>query len=270
MSKRTATVRETIEPTDETNRPPDGTIEPSGETVAPPETLEPVEFNEVTEVTNVTEGTEVVGETAERPDTAEPGEQVSGQTTDGIDLQAIAANHPGLDPADDPDIEIDYRNRHLERAMTDDERIEVGNEMAAALQRAELYEEEKRDVDSRLKANIDRAYEQATTLGRSLRKGVREGAVQVKIVKNWHNGSIEVIRTDTGETLESRAMTFDEWQRTMLSGEQTGEAVPAPEVQEPAPDPDQGLAGEIEAAELEPENPVEALAAVAGGQVGHA
>jgi hypothetical protein len=71
-------------------------------------------------------------------------------------------------------------------------------------------------------------YEMAGGLARSLQRGTREGQVEVRVTRNWHTGSITIVRPDTGEILEERAMTFIERQRTLLDGTQTTAAVAPP------------------------------------------
>lgn len=129
-------------------------------------------------------------------------------------LDPKAATDLNVDQDDDM-IERTWGHRHLEREMTDQERLDIGMEMADALKRVQYLEEEKKDYDLQMKAQIERSYETATTLGDSLRNGKRDGDVSVSIVKNWHDGTYTVTRTDTQEILERRAMTYEERQQVL-------------------------------------------------------
>lgn len=115
----------------------------------------------------------------------------------------------------DPDVETTERTRLLERPMTDDERLDVGAEMSKAIEAALDAERRKRELDARLKKDIEYFRGMADDLARVLLKGVKEGAVPVQETKDWRTGRIAVHRIDTGELLEERAMTFDERQRTL-------------------------------------------------------
>lgn len=217
------------------------------------------------------------------PDDPETIEAPSETTPD--DPEAIAspsemgppADAQGVEIEDDPDIERDIRTRRLERPMTDEERLKVGAEMAEALREAEHLEVRKAAYDKEMKDQITMYYEKATGLAKALERGLREGNVEVLVTRNWHNGSVTIRRTDTQEILEERAMTFEERQRTLLDGSQTGDAVGGQDETdetdetddtqdtdgvEPAP----GEPGSFE----HPQDPVEAVARTAGKQVGHA
>ena len=161
----------------------------------------------------------------------------SGETADQefAEVTPAPAEQTPAEPVEPPAAALDFEHddmidrtwghRHLDRDMTDAERLEIGMEMADALKRVQYLEEEKKDYDLQMKSQIERSYETATTLGDSLRKGKREGDVNVSIVKNWHDGTYTVTRTDTQEVLERRAMTYEERQQDLAM---EIEATPAP------------------------------------------
>ena len=188
--------------------------------------------------------------------------EVQNSETKSADPETIEPAGETVPPAgetiaveDDPDIEVTYRDRHLERDMTDEERLKVGHDMAEALEESERLEAQKKAYDADLKGQISRLQERAATLAKALRKGKREGNVQVTIVKNWHNGSITVTREDTGEVIEDRAMTFEERQRTLLNGDTTTAVMADRPVQVETIEPE---------APADSQSPVEALALTAG------
>lgn len=181
-----------------------------------------------------------------------------------------AKTHMTQEELDDPDIEEVTRERHLERDMTQDEKLEVGIRMASCLEEAAELEVTKKEYDDRMKKAIEAQYSEATTLAHALKRGRREGNVAIRILKNWHTGSIIVTRMDDNTILEERAMTFDERQRGMFAGKMTAEVAPevAPEAA-PSGASDAGPKEEVQLFE-DPPGPADMLAQTAAEPVGHA
>jgi len=105
--------------------------------------------------------------------------------------------------------------RQLERPLTDAERLEIGVNLSEALEAAQDAERRKRELDGRLKKDIDYYRGMADDLAGVLRKGVREGPVEVLVTRDWTTGRVTFHRADTGEQIEERAMTIEERQTTI-------------------------------------------------------
>lgn len=266
-----------------------------GVLIMKPEILEATETAPATDGTNqlIAETVPSMGETVQDHDVVDMPPPASDPAPAEPDSPEPLAQDPArvaaLDIEDDDMIEQTWGHRHLEREMTDQERLEIGMEMADALKRVQCLEEEKKDYGLQMKAQIERSYETATTLGDSLRKGKREGDVNVSIVKNWHDGTYTVTRTDTQEILERRAMTYEERQQVLPMETETksanepmekrGEVDKAGTFEFPGPGESAHYhAGEEvllhfngqEASTEEHLSPVDAMAMTAAGKVGNA
>lgn len=112
-------------------------------------------------------------------------------------------------------VEFDHIDRELPVKLTDRERLELGEDIAAAQMKAEQAELDKKAADEGYKGIIDGAYADVSQLTRTLRYGARVSLVQCQIRRDYRLGHIRTVRMDTNEEIESRPMTRDERQMGM-------------------------------------------------------
>lgn len=114
--------------------------------------------------------------------------------------------------------EYDYKDRVLPVPLTDQERLQLGQDMAAAQSKAEQAERDKKAADEAFKGQIEAAYADVSDVAQKLRFGKVDRLVSCQIVSDYRLGHIRVVRMDDGTEVESRAMTSAERQMGMGFG----------------------------------------------------
>lgn len=111
-------------------------------------------------------------------------------------------------------IEYEYKDHELPVPMTDRERLELGQDIAAAQSIAEQAEKDKKAADESFKGTIEAAYANVSEIAGKLRFG--------KLLKmvNCRLGEIRILRMDDGAELSRRAMTEAERQMGMQFGDE--------------------------------------------------
>ncbi len=106
----------------------------------------------------------------------------------------------------------------LKVILDDERRIGMGAVIATALETIERSEEVLADWKRTTKATIEAATSDIKTYGQQLRQGYEYAAVEVEEepAENW---MVNRVRMDTGEVLDSRAMTEAERQAELPLGE---------------------------------------------------
>ena len=112
-------------------------------------------------------------------------------------------------------VEFEYVDRPLPVPLTDRERLELGEEMAAAQQKAEQAERDKKAADEEYKGVIEGAYADVSQTSSRLRHGKKTVPVQCQVRRYYRTGHIRVVRMDDGSEIESRPMTSQERQMGM-------------------------------------------------------
>lgn len=115
----------------------------------------------------------------------------------------------------DPMTEYEYIEKVLPVPLTDRERLEIGEDIAAAQSKAEQAEKDKKAADDDFKGIIEGAYAEVSTHAALLRRGKRDTAVQCSILRDYRIGSVKVTRMDTMEVIEYRPMSAQERQMGM-------------------------------------------------------
>ena len=102
--------------------------------------------------------------------------------------------------------------RKLPVQLTDDEIADSGRSVAKAVeQKAALQEEKKaQTADIKLQGEIIR------TLSHVIATGVEEREIEVEVRKDNDSKTVSVVREDTGEVVETRAMTPEELQQSLF------------------------------------------------------
>jgi hypothetical protein len=149
---------------------------------------------------------------AQKSDTTSPPDETSASAS--IEKPEVGeTNTPDQATVDLGDIERRRHSRSLERPLTDEEKLKIGDEMARAMQEAGRLEAKKKALDDELKGEISSLWERASTLAASLQKGHREALIECETIRDFKAGTVEILRLDTGEVVEPlRAMTAAERQ----------------------------------------------------------
>jgi hypothetical protein len=121
----------------------------------------------------------------------------------------------GGEAAEDAMIEYELVDRTLPVALTDQERLQLGEEIVEAQFRGEQAEKDKKAADDRYKATIEEAYADVSGLAQRLRVGKKMTLVQCQIRRDYRLGHFRVIRLDDGSEVDARPMTSAERQLGM-------------------------------------------------------
>lgn len=116
-------------------------------------------------------------------------------------------------------VEYEYKDRELPVPLTDPERLQLGQDMAAAQSKAEQTERDKDAADKAFKGQIEAAYADVSDVAQKLRFGKVHRTVSCQHMMDYRLGRIRVVRMDTGEEIESRSMTSQERQMGMSFGD---------------------------------------------------
>ncbi len=107
-------------------------------------------------------------------------------------------------------VRIEMEERWLECDLTEEELLTYGHDNANQIRQRSNLEAEKKAYNSRIKSEIDAATEQIEKLSDkiSTRKEYRD--VECKIIEDYDNFNLKVVRLDTLETILDRPMTKTE------------------------------------------------------------
>ena len=102
--------------------------------------------------------------------------------------------------------------RHLRCKLTDEERLNYGQQQADALQARDQAEDEIAEIKGTYKAKILAKDAEIKVLSAALLSGHEFRDVTCTATHDYTGGIVTTIRLDTGEAVESREMTEDERQ----------------------------------------------------------
>jgi hypothetical protein len=102
--------------------------------------------------------------------------------------------------------------RTLRCRLTERELLERGHRLASLHAEISSLEDARRSSASEYKSQIDLAEAQLSAIAREVRSGAQERQVEVRREKDFDRNVEEVIRLDTGEVVETRALTPQERQ----------------------------------------------------------
>lgn len=125
-----------------------------------------------------------------------------------------AAHEDPRDNAGNLDTMVEYESiqKVLPVPLTERERLEIGEDIAAAQAKAEQSERDKKAADEEFKGVIDGAYADVSMGTAKLRRGKKDIEVQCTVFRDYRLGHYKLTRNDTMEVLVSRPMTGDERQ----------------------------------------------------------
>lgn len=112
-------------------------------------------------------------------------------------------------------VDAEEIDRLLPVKLTDRERLEIGEDIAAAQMKAEQAELDKKAADEGYKGIIEGAYADVSQLTKTLQYGRIDRMVHCEVRRDFRRGTVTVRRYDTMEEIESRPMTAAERQRGM-------------------------------------------------------
>ena len=107
-------------------------------------------------------------------------------------------------------VRVEIDERWLECDLTEEELLTYGHENANQIRQRSNLEAEKRAYNSRIKSEIDASTEQIEKLSDkiSTRKEYRE--VECKVIEDYNDFTLKVVRLDTHEAILDRPMTKSE------------------------------------------------------------
>lgn len=123
----------------------------------------------------------------------------------------------------DPMTEYEQVERILPVPLTERERLELGEDIAAAQTKAEQAERDKKAADDEYKGVIEGAYAEVSDCAARLRRGKKDASVQCQIFRDYRLGSVKVTRMDTMEVIERRPMNAHERQMGMKFPNEQGD-----------------------------------------------
>ena len=112
-------------------------------------------------------------------------------------------------------VEFEHVDYDLPVPLTDQERLQICEDIASSQMKGEQAEKDKKAADDGYKAIIEESYADVSNLTQTIRRGKVDRMVQCEIKKDYRLGHIRVSRMDTYEVIESRPMTTQERQMGM-------------------------------------------------------
>lgn len=125
-----------------------------------------------------------------------------------------SAQEDPRDNAGNVDTMVEYESvqKVLPVPLTREERLQLGEDIAAAQEKAEQAEKDKQAADQEYKGVIDGAYADVSLGTAKLRRGKKDVEVQCTVFRDYRLGHYKLTRNDTMEILVSRPMTSEERQ----------------------------------------------------------
>lgn len=105
-------------------------------------------------------------------------------------------------------------------SLTDSEKAKIGGEIAQHVMRAEALEDQKRIVTGDLRSEINDERKAYRTKAKALRDGHEYRPIECEEVPNFDRNEVIVRRVDTGEVIDTRAMTATERQTQLDLGDE--------------------------------------------------
>lgn len=114
---------------------------------------------------------------------------------------------------------LSKETRSLKVILTNKERLDLGDQMARAIQSKESAEGHKTEAVAQFKSEIERHQAEAARIARSLANGYEFREVECEVrplaSRNGDAPQVDIVRTDTGEVVQTRGMTPSEMQRAL-------------------------------------------------------
>jgi len=107
--------------------------------------------------------------------------------------------------------------------LTEEEKIERGSELAQHVQNAEQLTDEKKERAAAYKTKIDTHRLEAVALSDALQAGYEFRQTECRKVINYAMRTVDFVRTDTGELVQTRPMEIGEAQENMFDDTLSGD-----------------------------------------------
>ncbi len=129
-------------------------------------------------------------------------------------LEAVGENPETECEADSGD-EIRHKKVHrdLKHEFTESELLEIGRESARAVQKINMLQAQKKTFNDEIKARISENEAVLRDSSRLIRNGYELRDTECEEITNFMQGTLTVIRMDTGEIEIERPL--EEWERQM-------------------------------------------------------
>lgn len=118
-------------------------------------------------------------------------------------------------------------NRLLKVLFTPPEKIEMSEQIAAAIRNLHKAQDDLATVKAQFQSKIKEHEAEITSLSERINSGWEMRSIGCREIRDYKNGSVYVFRDDTEEIIEERAMTAEERQPTLPFKEKEGELVDA-------------------------------------------
>jgi hypothetical protein len=106
--------------------------------------------------------------------------------------------------------------RKLPVKLTEDEVTQLGRAMADLLAKRGGVEDEKKTAKSEFKNRLDQIDEKLEQVGASVRTGHEEREIDCDWVKDFARKTADLVRSDTGEVVETRPLSAAEMQESLF------------------------------------------------------
>jgi uncharacterized FlaG/YvyC family protein len=143
--------------------------------------------------------------------------ETTGETSEAWKTAACASAD-----ADADRVESKTYDQECDVKLTDIELLELGREMASALEQRESIKAQKKAADAGYNLQIENLDEQLERVGAKVRAGTDARFVECREDRNFRLGVVRVTRLDTGEVIRDRPMTARERQLTLPSSDEKG------------------------------------------------
>ena len=144
-------------------------------------------------------------ESSEDPE--EVAQELADQATEGGEEE---------EKAKEPDIERVGCTRNVKYLFSDKEKLVIATDLARELEEARQLEQELTEIKSQLKGKIDATKAHIGTYHSMIYSGYEYRNVACELVRDYDCKIVTVSRMDTWEQVESRAMTQDELQKSLI------------------------------------------------------
>jgi hypothetical protein len=114
----------------------------------------------------------------------------------------------------DEENNIEFREieKVLPVPLTQEERNQLAEEMTRCLAEQGSLEIQKKSVNDQIKGQMAQATSEMQAAAATLRRGLLDKEVHCQLEFNYSEGVKRLIRKDTGEIVEEKAITFEERQ----------------------------------------------------------
>jgi hypothetical protein len=148
-------------------------------------------------------------------ESAEPGTVAAICTQEEIDSCDDVRHYTEIQEAEEAQEEPEepeYREEYLKCMFTQDERNKMAFDMARFFKEMNRLEDEKKAVTSDFKAKIDAVSSRVKEISGSINTGWEMRSVKCRIIKDFEERTVTLIRVDDGKVASVREMTDSEMQ----------------------------------------------------------